>query len=67
MKEEIKLFSKCFGIYWLKTMRPHCVTCKKNIVNKNYSIRKTKQNKSLFVSNCAVCDKKNQGLLKIKK
>ena len=67
MKEEIKLFSKRFEIYWLKTMRPYCITCKKNIANENYSVRKTKQNKSLLVSNCAVCDKKNQGLLKIKK
>ena len=67
MKEEIKLFSKSFGIYWIKTMKPYYVTCKKNIANKNYSVRKTKQNKSLLVSNCAVCDKKNQGLLKIQK
>ena len=48
-------------------MKPYCVTCKKNIANKNYSVRKTKQNKSLFVSNCAVCGKENQGLLKIQK
>ena len=29
MKEEIKIFSKRFGIYWIKTMETYCVNCKK--------------------------------------
>ena len=47
-------------------MEPYCVSCKKNAANKNSSIRKTKQNKLMLSSNCAVCGKKNQGSLKIK-
>ena len=42
----------------------------KNLIKsliKSSSVRKTKQNKSVLVSNYAVCGKKNQGLLKIKK
>ena len=36
-------------------MITYCVSCKKNIVNKNLSVRKTKQNILMLVSNCAVC------------
>ena len=34
MKEEIKIFSKSFGIYWIKTMETYCVNCKKNVSKK---------------------------------
>ena len=48
-------------------METYCVSCNKNNVNENYSIIKTKQIRLMFVSNCAVCHKKNRGSLKIKK
>ena len=47
-------------------METYCVSCKKNTVNKNSSVRRTKQNRLMVVSNCAVCGKKNRVSLKIK-
>ena len=47
-------------------METHYVSCEKNTVNENWSVRKTKQNRLMLSSNCTVCDKKNQLLLKIK-
>ena len=42
-------------------MESYCVSCKKNTVNKNSSVNKTKtrtkQNR-LFLSNCTLCGKK---------
>ena len=46
-------------------METYCVSCKKSTVNVNSSVRKTKQNKLMLLSNCAVCDKKET--LEIKK
>ena len=40
MKEKIKTPENVFGIYYIKKMQTHCVGCKKNIANKNYSVRK---------------------------
>ena len=34
------------------------VSCKENTANENSSVRKTKQNRLMFLSNCAVCGKK---------
>ena len=48
-------------------MENYCTTCKKNTTNINSSVRKTKQNRLMLVSNCTICSKKNQNLLKIKK
>ena len=39
-------------------METYCVSCKRNIANKNSSIWKTKQNRLMLLSNCAICDKK---------
>ena len=36
-------------------METYCVSCKKN---KNSSVRKTKQNRLMLLSNSAVCGKK---------
>ena len=41
-----------------------CVSCKKNTVNKNSSVRKTKQNRLMLVSNCVNCGKKNSKFIK---
>ena len=45
-------------------METYCVSCKKNSVNKHSSVRRTKQNKLMLASNCAVCGKKNSRLIK---
>ena len=39
-------------------METYCISCKKNTANKNYSVRRTEQNRLILVSNCAVCGKK---------
>ena len=36
-------------------MKTYCVSCKKNTVNKNYSFRRTKQNRLMLVSNYIIC------------
>ena len=46
-------------------MKIYGVSYKKNTANKNSSVRKTKLNRLIFLSNCAVCDKKKSILLKI--
>ena len=35
-------------------MKAYCVSCKKNTINENSSVRKTKQNRLMLLSNCAV-------------
>ena len=45
-------------------MEAYCVSCKKNTANENSCVRKTIQNRLMLLSNCSVCDKKNQLLLK---
>ena len=43
----------------MKTMKNYCVSCKKNTANENSSVRKTKQNRLVLLSNCIVCGKKS--------
>ena len=47
-----------------KAMEMYCFTCKKNTGNKNSSVKRTKQNKLMLVSNCAVCGKKKSSFIK---
>ena len=49
-----------------KIMESYCVSCNKNIAYKNSSVRKTKQNRLMFLSNCAVCGKKKFTVIKNK-
>ena len=42
----------------MKTMETYCLSCKKNTANKNYSVRKTKQNRLMLTSNFTVNGKK---------
>ena len=49
-----------------KTVETNCASCRKHTANKNSSIRKTKQNKLMLLSNCAICGKKKQTSIKIK-
>ena len=46
-------------------MEAYCVSCK-NTVNENSSVRKTKQNRLMLLSNCAVCGKKKSPFIKNK-
>ena len=39
-------------------MATYCGSCKKYTVNKNSNVRKTKQNRLMLLSNCAVCGNK---------
>ena len=39
-------------------METYCVCRKKYTANKNSSVRKTKQNRLMLLSNCAICLKK---------
>ena len=39
-------------------------SCKKNIVHKNSRSKRTKQNRLMFVSNCAICGKKKWRFVK---
>ena len=45
-------------------METHCVSCKKNTANKNSSASKTKQNRLMLLSNCAICGKKKSTFIK---
>ena len=36
-------------------METYCVSCRINTANKNSGVRRTKQNRLMFVSNCALC------------
>ena len=40
-------------------METYCVSCKKKTANVNSNIRKTKQNRLILLSNCAICGKKS--------
>ena len=40
-------------------METYCFICKKYTANENSNVRKTKQNRLMLLSNCAVCGKKD--------
>ena len=48
-------------------MKTYLVSCKNNTANEFSSVRKTKQNKLIILSNCAFCSKKKLTFLKNKK
>ena len=47
-----------WNIYCIKTMETICASREKNTANGNPSVRRTKQNRLVLLSNCAVCGKK---------
>ena len=47
-------------------METRCVSCKKYNLNQNLNVRKTKQNRLMLLSNCAVCGKKKSTFINIK-
>ena len=48
-------------------METSCFSCEKNIKNKNSSVRRTKQNRLMLVSNLANCSKKISRFIENKK
>ena len=40
-------------------METYCVSCKKNEASENSSVRETKENRLMLLSNFSVCGKKN--------
>ena len=40
-------------------METYCVSCKKNTANRKSSVKRTKQNRLMNVSSCAICGMKN--------
>ena len=58
MKEEIKKYWNFYEIYYTITMETYILRCKRNTANENSSVRKTKQNILILLSNCAVCGNK---------
>ena len=47
-------------------METRCVSCKKYNLNQNLNVRRTKQNRLMLLSNCAVCGKKKPTFINIK-
>ena len=47
-------------------METYCDSCKKCTKNKNFYVRKTKQNRLMLLSNCAICRKKKSTFIKNK-
>ena len=45
-------------------MEAYCVSCTTNTANHNSNVRKTKQNRLMLLSNCAVCGKKTLTFIK---
>ena len=45
-------------------MDMYCISCKKYTANQNSNVRKTKQNRSMLLPNCAIHDKKRSTFIK---
>ena len=45
-------------------METYCVSCKTYTTNENSSVRKTKQNRLMLLSNCAVCGQKKSTFIR---
>ena len=64
MKEESKTPENALEIYYVKTMETYYVSCEKNTMNRNFSVRTTKQNRLMLVRNYAVCGKNKSRFIK---
>ena len=49
-----------------ETIETYCFSCKKYNANENSRVRKTKQNRLMLLSNCAVCGNKKSTFVKNK-
>ena len=64
MKEEIKASQHACEIYYIKTMEKYSVSYRDITGNEDSSVRKTKQNRLMLLSNCVVCGKKKSSFIK---
>ena len=48
-------------------MKSYCLNSRKDTKNINPKVSKTSNGRTMLLSNCAVCNSKNQDLLKVKK
>ena len=68
IKEEIKnpedTVEYIYIYIYIKAMETYCVGCKKNTTNKNSSVKRTKQNRLMLASSCAICSKKKTWFIK---
>ena len=48
-------------------MLSYCLNCKKNTESINLKVLKTTNGKAMILSNCAICSRKNQNLVKSNK
>ena len=48
-------------------MKSYCLKCRKDTENINPKVSKTSNGRTMLLSKSALCNKKNQDLLKIKK
>ena len=66
IKEEARnLETSLENTVW-KAMTTYCVICKKNTANENSSVTKTKHNRLMLLSSCAVCGKTKSSFIKNK-
>ena len=54
------------GMHYIETMENYFVSCKKYTANENSSVKRTKRNRLMLLSNCAVFAKKKSTLIKNK-
>ena len=48
-------------------MKSYCLKCRKDTENINSKVSKTSNGRTMVLSQCVICDSKNQDILKIKK
>ena len=48
-------------------MSSHCLKCRKNVESKNPKVVKTKNERTMLLSKCAVCDSKTSNFIKKQK
>ena len=63
MKKEIKKSTNFCRIHYIKTIETHCLSCKRYTGNENPSVKKTKQNRLMLLSNCNVSGKKKTSFI----
>ena len=45
-------------------MEIYCLSCKKNTANENSSVTKTRQDRLMLLSHCAICGKKKSTFIR---
>ena len=61
---KLKDYGINFKVYIYETMFSNCLKCRKNTESKNPEVVKTKNERIILLSKCAVCNRKKLKLLK---